>query len=174
MISPRLKCENPCKATGHTFVNGRPERCRCLQLEVNQRRLGAMYTPNAKSITKLSAVQDRDNVFQGTLESIRQHVACVLLERAARNESWITIDAYRLIEIFLDQDTEHKTLGAVLDSDLLIMLLGFGDPRNRYLPELIVQALSRREVTMKPTWVILGTTVESLRVKYSDEVFERI
>ena len=53
-------------------------------------------------------------------------------------------DAYRLIEIFVEKDDELDTNAMAVDADLRVLLLGFGEPRNRYLPELAVQVLSRR------------------------------
>lgn len=174
MRSPRETCPNPCAATGHIFVNGVPKRCDCLKLEINQRKLGAMYTPTPKASTQLSAAQHDDLVMQGALPSVKQHVARVLLDRAEKNQAWITMDAYRLIEIFLGQDAEFETQTAVTEADLLILLLGFGDPRNKYLPELLLQTLNRRELIMKPTWVILGVALDQLGIKYSTAVYERI
>jgi hypothetical protein len=84
------------------------------------------------------------------------------------------MDAYRLIEIFLGQDEEFETQAAVTDTDLLIMLLGFGDPRNKYLPELLLQTLNRRELIMRPTWIILGLPLDQLGIKYSTQVYDRV
>lgn len=120
------------------------------------------------------AAQDTDLLIEGPLATIKNHVAGVLLKRADQNENWITIDAYRLIEIFLDEDSEFDNQAPITETDLLIILLGFGDPRNRYLPELLIQVLSRRELTSKPTWVILGTTLDLTATKYSGEVHDRL
>lgn len=174
MRSPRETCKEPCARTGHTFKNGKPVRCPCLELEINQRRLGSMYTPDPKDKTPLAAAQHEDCVISGPLPSVKRHVARVLLDRATRNETWITMDAYRLIEIFLGQDSEFETQSAVTENDLLILLLGFGDPRNKYLPELLLQTLNRRELIMKPTWIILGVPLDQLGMKYSSAVHERV
>lgn len=174
MRSPRETCSNPCKATGHLFENGRPVRCACLKLEISQRKLGPMYVADPRPTTKLSEAVHEDAVLEGSLLGIKQHVARVLLDRADKNQQWITMDAYRLIEIFLGQDEEFETQTAVTDTDLLIILLGFGDPRNKYLPELLLQTLNRRELLQKPTWIILGLPIEQLGIKYSSEVYERV
>lgn len=174
MRSPRETCQNPCAATGHTFENGVPKRCECLKLEISQRQLGPMYIPDPKPTTKLESAQHEDIVLQGPLNNVKRHVARVLLNRADRNQQWITMDAYRLIEIFLGQDSEFETQAAVTETDLLIMLLGFGDPRNKYLPELLLQTLNRRELLMKPTWIILGVPLDQLGIKYSSQVYERV
>jgi hypothetical protein len=172
--SPRETCTNPCRATGHTIENGLPVRCDCLKLEINLRKLGPMFSPSPKTKTGLSEAQHEDAVLEGPLSSVRQHVSRVLLDRAEKNEQWITMDAYRLIEIFLGQDEEFETQAAVTDTDLLIMLLGFGDPRNKYLPELLLQTLNRRELIMRPTWIILGLPLDQLGIKYSTQVYDRV
>lgn len=177
MRSPRETCEfkDRCGATGHLRqADGTYARCQCLTLEINHRKLGAFYVTNPKANTALSSVQDIDVVIEGHLAGIKEHVARVLLDRANAQQGWTTIDAYRLIEIFLGEDKEFDTQSPITESDLLIILLGFGDPRNRYLPELLIQVLSRRELTNKPTWIILGTTIEQTGSRYSSEVQERL
>jgi hypothetical protein len=172
----REDCENRerCGATGHYFTGAGYVRCPCLQLELNRRQLGSMYCPDPLEKTQLEAVKKKDLVIEGPLATIRKHVARILLDMAARHESYITMDAYRLIEIFLKQDEEHENLYATVEADLLIILLGFGDPRNRYLPELVLQALSRREITYKPTWMILGMEKKQVAGRYSQELAEKI
>lgn len=176
MTPLRAKCPNKdiCGQTGHTIEGGVVKRCQCLELEINQRRLGPMFTPNPKVKTNLATVQDQDLAISGTLEGIRQHASRVLIARADAGQEWVTIDAYRLIDIFLGQDSDFASQTAVTETDLLILLLGFGDPRNKYLPELILQVLSRRELNRKPTWCVLGVTIDQLHTKYSTPVFERI
>jgi hypothetical protein len=49
-----------------------------------------------------------------------------------------------LLEILLDKDEEFTTTAQVAQHDLLILLMGFGEPRNRYLPDLILQILGTR------------------------------
>jgi len=133
-----------------------------------------MFTEKVKEKTSLSQMESSDAVLTGTLEGIRSHAGRVLLDRADRHGQWITIDAYRLIDIFLKQDTEFETQAAIADTELLIILLGFGDPRNRYLPELICQVLARRELIRMPTWVVMGIPLEIVPTKYNTEVFERL
>jgi hypothetical protein len=149
-------------------------RCSCLQLEINQRRLGQMYCPDPLLNTPLRIQKGKNLVLNGTLTDVRRHVAGVLLGMAEKNETWLTMDAYRFIEIFLGEDKEHETTAPTIDADLLIILLGFGDPRNRYLPELIVQALNRRDLLSKPTWVILGISQELIQPKYNTELAEKL
>ena len=177
-MSIREECDHKdrCGATGHYLPPGSKTyvRCQCLQLEMNKKALGAFYTKSPRKDTPLAGLQDTDLVIQGPFRDIKNHVAGALLQRSEKRKQWISIDAYRLIEIFLDEDAEFTTQTPITETDLLIVLLGFGDPRNRYLPELLLQVLSRRELTEKPTWVILGTTLDRTASKYSTEIHERL
>lgn len=160
-----------CKGMKHLMEPaGTWKRCDCLVQEIRQQLLGVMYTENPMVRTSLEEYRDQNLVLSGPLESIRKHVARVLLTMAERQERWVTMDAYRLIEIFLDQDKEFDSTAVAVDCDLFLLLLGFGDPRNRYLPELILQALNRRALTRKPTWVALGLPQEQVGTKYSSEL----
>lgn len=174
MRSPRLTCKNECAKTGHIMTDEGVARCECLKIEINMRRLGTMFTPSIVKTTPLTNLVDEDAVLDGPLSVLRQHVGRVLIDRSENHERWVQIDAYRLIEIFLGQDEEFATQFSVTDTDLLLLMLGFGDPRNKYLPELLLQALSRRELLQKPTWIILGCALDSLSVKYSTEVHGRV
>lgn len=146
------------------------ERCPCLVLEINQQKLGALFTTSPIVNSPLLKLTDTNLVIDAPLATVREHVAGVLLADSKR--SFITMDAYRLIEIFLDQDEEFKTANPTTETDLFILLMGFGDPRNKYLPELIIQVLSRRELTSKPTWVVLGIGLEQVGVKYQSAQLE--
>jgi len=172
----REKCEyyERCGTTGHYLVDGKWARCSCLQQEINQQQLGQMYTENPKENSKLGDMTDENLVIEGPLEEIRRHVARVLMDLNEKGESTTVLDAYRLIEIFLDQDNEFGTIFDAIEADLLVILLGFGDPRNRYLPELLVQAVSRRDLIRKPTWFVLGLPLGQVGTKYNDALYERL
>lgn len=172
MRSPRETCENKdrCGKTGHFQENGKWRRCPCLELEINQRALGEMYdeAPNRK--TPLRGKLDNDLLISGPLNTCRKHVAGALISEEAKGTKFVVMDAYRLIEIFLEKDVEFETSRPALDTGLLVLLLGFGDPRNRYLPELLVQMLSRRNLIRRPTWVLLGVDQSQIGPKYSTEL----
>jgi len=169
----RGECEfrDRCGRTGHFQEEGAWRRCKCLQLELNWKKLGPMFTENPKRATKLSKVQDKDLIISGPLESIRQNVARVLLDVKGK---YVTMDAYRLIEIFLGLDTEAQSTGIAVDCDLLVLLLGFGDPPNKYLPELVLQVMNRRELIRRPTWIILGLDVNRVAHRYSVELSQKL
>jgi len=172
----RAKCENfaRCGTTGHFQDKGQWVRCPCMKLEISKRKLGIMFSEKPEKDTALESQVEENLLLEGSLSALRPHIACVLTKMLDRGQSWIAMDAYRLIEIFLDQDKEHETTSVTVDADLLILMIGFGDPRNRYLPELVIQALSRRELLGKPTWVLLGLDLDMVPVRYSTDLFDKL
>jgi len=163
-----------CGMTGHRLVDGRVVRCPCREEDERERILGPMYASDILDITRLSIKVESDIVIEGPLASIRRHVGRVLLDSKEAGKTWLTMDAYRLIEIFLGEDREYQNQHAAIDPDLLILLLGFADPPNKYLPELLLQALSRRELIHRPTWVVLGIDISQVTRKYNSVLAERL
>lgn len=175
-MSQRDNCPNraKCGATGHRLIEGKWCRCPCLEEEIKERALGPMYSPDILADTKLSQKKGLNTTIEGSLAGIRKHVGRVLLDLKKDGKTWLTLDAYRLLEIFLGEDPDIDNQHAAVSPDLLILLLGFADPRNRYLPELILQTLARRELVRLPTWVILGVPRETIATKYSSQLAERL
>lgn len=167
--SPRENCEHKarCGRTGHLWADGRWQRCPCLELELAQPRLRELYTPKPDYHTPLKAKLDNDILIQGPLQTVRKHTAGALMPLQGR---YVVIDAYRLVEISLEKDEEFETNRPVIEADLLALLLGFGDPRNRYLPELVIQVLSRRNLMRRPTWVVCGIDKAQIPHKYTPEL----
>jgi len=164
-----------CGRTGHKQTEeGEWTRCNCLQQEIHKRQLGSMYCENPKKSSNLQNARPFDLVLEGPLDSLRPHISSVLLGMSERNDSFLIIDAYRLIEIFLSLDPTLETSHSAVDVDLLIVLLGFADPPNRYLPELLMQTYTRRNMLQKPTWTVLGLEKGQLARKYSEDVFNYI
>lgn len=150
-------------------------RCPCMEDEVNQRTLGQFYTPLIVPSTKLSSKLEENLILEGPLAEIRKHVSRALVDLRERGGSFESFDSYKLVEIYLGKDEEYETQSkAALDHDLLILLLGFADIRNRMLPELLTQVLSRRELLFKPTWIVLGLPFKLISTKYSSEVEDAI
>jgi len=177
MMSRTEKCPDRelCGTTGHRLEEGVMVRCPCREEDERERVLGPMYAPDIHESTKLDTKTSDNVVIEGPLASIRRHVARVLLDLIKDPaRSWLTIDAYRLIEIFLGEDREFQNQHAAIDPDLLILLLGFADPPNRYLPELLLQTLSRRELIRRPTWVILGLPLSAVSMKYNQVLYDRL
>jgi hypothetical protein len=166
MKSPRETCEHKerCGATGHLFEDGRWQRCPCLELELAQSKLRELYTAKPNRNSPLRKKLASNLLIQGPLETVRKHTAGALMTLKGR---YIVLDAYRLIEIFLEKDDELETNRPVVEADLLVLLLGYGDPRNKYLPELLLQVLSRRSLLDRPTWVVCGIPVEQIAHRYT-------
>lgn len=163
-----------CGKTGHFLQDGKWERCACLVKELNKQRLGIFNTADVQKKTPLTALVNTDTVIEGPISVIRQHVARVLLDLIAQEKTFGTMDAYRLVEIFLDKDEEFQTSQDLAGFDLFILLLGFGDVANRRLPDLVNQALNRRELVQKTTWVILGLPLPSVAGRYDASLGERL
>lgn len=167
----RGSCENydRCGASGHYFVEGRPVRCPCLVREINQRALGVMFDKDPKLNSSLLKQRGSDLLITLSLVKARPHIAGALLKQLEEGKTFQVLDAYRLIEIFLEKDEELTSQAPVVDADLLVLLIGFGDPRNRYLPELMSQVLARRQLQRKPTWVLSQLDNAGIGQKYSEE-----
>jgi hypothetical protein len=167
--SPRETCElkDRCGQTGHVFENGYWRRCPCLELEMAQTKLRELYTEHPNHNSPLKKKLDKDLLIQGPLQTVRKHTAGALMSTKGR---YLVLEGFRMLDIFLEKDEEYETSRPTVDVDLLVLLLGFGDPRNKYLPELLLQALSRRALTQKPTWVVTALTPDQIAHKYTQEL----
>jgi len=164
-----------CGSTGHRLVKGVMVRCPCREEDERERVLGMMYAPDLLDSTELSTKSSSNIIIEGPLASIRKHVGRVLLDLIKNPaRSWLTMDAYRLIEIFLGEDSRMANQSVAVETDLLLIMLGFADPPNKYLPELILQVLSRRELIRKPTWVIMGIPLNYVSAKYNSALQDRL
>lgn len=170
MSTARVNCEHygRCGKTGHYVEEGRWRRCRCLQQEIRKKQLGEMYDPEPRTGTILLRKTETSLFMDGPLATVRPHVAGALLHLTGQGKSYRVLDAYRLIEIFLGEDNELDNQAPIIETDLLVLLLAYGDPRNRYLPELMLQVLMRRELTGKPTWVVSGVDLHSVASRYGE------
>lgn len=63
------------------------------------------------------------------------------------------MDAYRLVDIHFERDTDYEYLRQLVSLDLLVLVLGLADVPNKLLPSLIVQTLTLRRDAARPTWV---------------------
>jgi len=173
MSDLRSKCDNRlrCGTNGH-FVqaDGTWVRCPCLEVEIHKRKLGQMFCPDPRRDTPLIKQLDVNLRIEGPLTVVRPHIAGAIIHLAEQHKTCVVMDAYRLIEIFLEKDEEFENTRPTIDADMLVILLGFGDPRNKYLPELLVQALNRRALEQKPTWVVMGVELSQVSHKYSSEL----
>lgn len=172
----RKDCEryNECGPGGHIREGGIWKRCPCLENEVREKYLGVMYCKSPILKTNLRKKIQDNLVLEGSLSELRPHVSGAMLNLKDAKKSVVTIDAYRLIEIFLEKDEQYKNSQFALDADLLILMLGFGDPPNRYLPELLNQVLNRRNLLRLPTWIVMGVSLSSVPGKYNQALFNTL
>lgn len=80
------------------------------------------------------------------------------------------IEAYRLVEIYLQQDTTYDRVRDLEDLELLIICLGVSEPPNKMLGPLISQILTQRLNADLPTWVYCSGTLASIPERYGSEV----
>jgi len=173
---PRKNCKfrERCGRTGHYLEKGVYKRCDCLIEETTRKQLGVMFIKNIAEVTNLEEKKYINLVLEGGLASLRPHVGRVLLNMIDERETFHIMDVYRLVEIYLEKDDEFATVSAAINTDLLIILLGYGDPPNRYLPELLNQAINRRELLQRPTWIVLGLDLGQVASRYNTELYEKI
>lgn len=169
----KLGCEL-CAFKGHVLLEGKWHRCACTERLVNKQRLGIFDTDTVVKDTPLIGLLQEDLLIEGPLTTIRSHVAGAIMHLAGEGKVHGAMDAYRLVEIFLDKVDEFKSTQDLAEFDLFILMMGFGDIANRRLPEIILQAMNRREMVQKPTWVILGIPIGAITQRYDAAVYERL
>jgi hypothetical protein len=140
------------------------------------RELGMLWPASHSPATAspLSSQTTQNLTIHGPITSTKEHLSCAALDLRRRGQSWEAIDAYRLIEIFLEKDAEYSSQAPITEADLAIIFLGFGDPRNKYLPELLQQVLARRELENKATWVVLGLPPAQIAGRYGADLAEKL
>lgn len=173
-IEKRRSCEHfeRCGLTGHYFDRAVQAivRCPCLQREVEKQALGKLYCENPLKKSPLQEQLAENLVIDGPIALIKKHLYPTLLELQRAGGTFKYLDAYRLIEIFLEKDAEYETVSPITESDLLILLLGFGEIKNQRLPDCIQQVLERRGLDGLPTWVVLGVQRSQVSARYGTSV----
>jgi hypothetical protein len=163
-----------CGGSRHVYTGDGWARCVCLTEEIAKKQLGIFYTATPAKKTELSRLVSKDVIIEASLAEARPHVARAILDLQESGKSVLAMDCYSLLEILLDKDEEFTTTAQVAQHDLLILLMGFGEPRNRYLPDLILQILGRREILRLPTWILLGIDRTSVAGKYGADVAQKL
>lgn len=163
-----------CGLTGHYLEAGRMHRCTCLQQRLNKEILGVFHTPTPADTSQLITLRKSNVVIEGPLSVIRNHVAATLLVMVENGSTFVTFDAYKLVDIFLEKDEEIVNYSSLVEPDLAIVLLGFAEIANRRLPEMLLQVMSRRELRHKPTWVVLGIPLGQVGTRFGTSVSEKL
>ncbi len=162
-------CEK-CVKTGHRWDPKKGwVRCECLEQDRIDDRLGAFATDEVVEDTTLDDHREENLVIEGSVARLRPHIARVLLNLEAEGRDWEVVTSQRLAEIWL-RDEEVRTTAYLAPPDLVILLLGIGELKNKELPSLILELLQRRELAQKPTWAIFSFPVEQLSSRYNAEV----
>jgi len=178
MRSRRENCEffDECGRSGHVYnpETLSYERCACLRKEIQKSQLGRLYSDEPVLDTALRTHRRANLLLQGPLTLVRRHLAGVAATLRNEQEEVTAIDAYRLIEIFLDKDEEYSNVFPVVDADLLVVFLGFGEIKNRRLPDCINQVLERRELVDLPTWVVLNMETSQVEGRYDSTLASKL
>lgn len=172
-MSMKEPCPNKCKA-GHIFTQGKWVRCECLKANLYKRELGVFATPDPKKDTPLLSYTEENLLIEGPMSQVRRHISGVILSLKSEGKTFTSMDSYRLVEIFVDQDQEFKSMNDMAEHDLFVMMLGFGEIKNQRLPDLILNVLMRRELKQKPTWVVMGMPIGQVPTRFNTEVFDTI
>jgi hypothetical protein len=112
----------------------------------------------------------QDLSVSGDYHAFRKMVWRSLTSLEARDLVYEYFDAYRLVEIYLGQDTTYTRLRDLDSYGLVVIALGVSDLPNRMLPALMCQLLTQRKMTGRPTWVYTPKVGSALRAAYGNEL----
>ncbi len=136
--------------------------------------MGNMYTDEDVEDSPLVGLTHKSIVLTGPIKKMKAYCKPAIMDDIDKGKRVVSIDAYRLIDIQFEQDNQFEFLWQVQDADFLVMQLGFGDPKNKFLPDLLVNTFDRRDMNGLPTWVLLGINIEQVRTRYNEHVHERL
>lgn len=165
-------CELGCRH-GHILVSGKWRRCLCMEKRIAS-TLGVFASEVIRRKTPLLSLRETNLLIEGSFVNLRPHISGVLVRMALEGSSFSIFDAYRLVDIYIEKDNEFENLGQLLEKNLVLLLLGFGDVKNQRLPELVHQFLVRRMLLSRPVWIILGIERANIIGRYSVEVDKEI
>lgn len=172
-------CER-CSGTPGILWNGISyERCPCISRELRRATLGifAVDKPALNSI--LLSRMNSNTLLDSPLDKVRPHVAAVILKASEKGINVQHSTCYRLFEKFVGSEVDGAEQHGrrIQDADLLILTLGVGEISVGKIPgiigECVQQVLDRREMEMRPTWVILGVDFNQVGTRYGADL-ERI
>lgn len=138
-------------------------RCKCISQVIQdmfikpQIKCGEVELP-----TKFLEVKQelKDYLFVGEFNEFRYIVWASLLKYPELTYEYM--DAYRLVEIYLDQDSQYKRVRDLEDLDLVVIVLGVSDLPNKMLAPLLIQLLKQRKMLGKPTWTFSSYSKDRL------------
>jgi hypothetical protein len=166
MICPK------CRGAKH-IRNGRAWiRCECareitnsLYIKASIRNGETSYPPE---LDKYPPLELRDLTISGEYHAFRKMAWRSIAYYEAIDLRYDYFDAYRLVEIFLGQDTTYGRVRDLDDYGLVVLALGVSDLPNRMLAPLVCQLLTQRKMGGLATWVYTHQVGSSLRTTYGN------
>lgn len=163
-----------CNGSKHVRRGRSWVRCECassitnsLYIKPNIRCGEGVYPPE---LNKIKPLPLKDITISGDYHTFRQMVWRSLSLYEADDLLYDYMDAYRLVEIFLNQDNTYSRVRDLGDLGLVVVVLGVSDLPNRMLAPLLCQLLTQRKMEGHPTWVYTSKMGASLRSTYGNEL----
>lgn len=163
-----------CRGSKHVRRGTSWIRCECVKTVTNSLyirkniRCGEEAYP--QELDKIKPLSLKDFTASGSYHSFRHMVWRSLSYYEAFDLLYEYMDAYRLVEIFLGQDTTYSRVRDLDVCGLVIVSLGVSDLPNRMLSPLMCQLLTQRKMEGLPTWVYTSKVGSPLRSAYGNEL----
>lgn len=165
-----------CKGSKHVRTAKGWTRCDCSRSVTNSLyikqniRCGDESYPT--ELDRLSPLPLKDLTISGEYHEFRKMAWRSLCHYEARDLRYEYMDAYRLVEIFLQQDSTYERVRDLDVCGLVIVALGVSDLPNRMLSPLMCQLLTQRKMSGQPTWVYSSKVGSNLRASYGNELVD--
>lgn len=163
-----------CRGSRHVRKGKAWIRCSCTRDVTNSFyilpniRCGEENYPS--ELDQRSPLELKDIVVNGLYHDFRKMVWRSLTHYEATDLRYEYFDAYRLVEIFLGQDTTYTRVRDLDVLGMVIIALGVSDLPNRMLAPLVCQLLTQRKMAGQPTWVYTAKVGSALRSTYGNEL----
>lgn len=156
---------------GRTWV-----RCDCAKTVTNSLYIRANIRCGEVSypleLDTFQPLKLQDMTVNGDYHAFRKMVWRSLAHYEAVDLLYEYFDAYRLVEIYLGQDTTYTRVRDLDSSGLVVVALGVSDLPNRMLAPLMCQLLTQRKMAGLPTWVYTSKVGAPLRTTYGNELVD--
>lgn len=165
-----------CRDSRHVRTAKGWARCSCASTITNSHyikpniRCGESEYP--KRYDGLPPFPLKDLTVSGEYHDFRHHVWRSLAHYESRDLRYEFFDAYRLVEIFLGQDSDFSRVRDLELFSLVVVVLGVSDLPNRMLPPLVCQLLTQRRMAGNPTWLYTPKTGATLRQAYDNTLVD--
>lgn len=164
-----------CRGTKHVRTPKGWRRCECIQRSIDQFYISPKIRGTATELPErfksFSPFPLEDFAVHGDYAQFCGQVWHSLLSYVSFDLHYQFIDAYRLVEIYLDQDVEFKKVRDLEPYDLVIVVIGISDLPNRMLPPLMCMLLQQRRMLGRPTWIYSSLKPSQFLDKYGRDLF---